>query len=117
MKINIKFLLLTFIVSSCAFEDPYFMTIDIYEDDPYVMNKRVIAINGKWADIENIPIAVYLETKDLDSVQKTKFFVKLKINKNASMGVVSDVKSELINADVKNVRYYNFDKKTRWVHQ
>ncbi|WP_298900237.1 hypothetical protein [uncultured Psychroserpens sp.] len=65
-----------------------------------------IVIDDKYAELSEIPHAYYDKTKDLDSLQLAKFYVKLKIEKGATMGMVSDVKHELQKLNVLNLKYY-----------
>ncbi len=85
---------------SCAFEEPYFMTI--YANS----SSDKIQIDGNFARISDISAAIQMKTRSLDSVQKSKFFVKLKFEKGITSGMVSDIKHELRKANCLNVRYY-----------
>ncbi len=78
------------------------MTISVYNCDR-------IAIDNKVVFEQDIPVAVYLKTKDLDSIQKSKFFVKLKISKDAKMEYLKKVEQELKKAGILNVRDYSID--------
>ena len=96
-----KFLIFTLLLTlfSCAFEEPYFMTIEASSDS------ERITIDDHFV-ISEIPVAIFLKTKDLDSVQRSKFFVKLKVEEGTNMGLISDIKNELRKANVLNIRYY-----------
>ena len=76
---------------SCAFEKPYFMTIEVSQ------NPKRIVIDGRFTDFSAILAAYHYKTKDLDSVCKSKFFVKLKYEKGTTVGAISDITDELKN--------------------
>lgn len=88
---------------SCAMEESYFSTISTGT------SKEKIQIDGIFAKVSDIPEAIKLRTKDLDSVQKSKFFVKLRVHTETSMGVIGDIKDELRKANVLNIRYYTLE--------
>lgn len=111
----LKYILIIFLLSSCAFEDPYFMTIEIYNKEPHTYDERVISIDEHWAIVDEIAAAVQFRKSSMDSLQKSKFFVKLKINKNVPMGIVLDVEHELRKAKIENIRYYELEGKA-WLH-
>ena len=104
-KFSLLILLLSFI--NCAFEEPYFMTIVASSDS----NK--VVIDNHYAEISDIHLFILLKTKDLDSIQKSKFFIKLKVEKEATMGVIADIKNELRKANVLNIKYYVVEPKPK----
>ena len=99
MKVRIAIILYFLFIQSCAFEEPYFMAIG-------VDNCGGITIDNKFTSIKEIPVAVYLETKDLDSSGLSKFYVKLKIAESSNINQVKSVENELRKLNVLKVKYY-----------
>jgi hypothetical protein len=65
-----------------------------------------IFIDGRRSDVSGIEAAYYLNTKDMDSLQKSELNVKLKFEEGTTMGLVSDIKFELRKLNLLNVKYY-----------
>lgn len=97
---KVGYLLIGLCFFSCAFEEPYFMTIEVSQ------NPKIIVIDGRFTEFSAIPAAYHHKTKDLDSVHKSKFFVKLKYEKGTTVGAISDIADELKKLKISNVRYY-----------
>lgn len=93
-------LVLFFNLLNCAFEDPYFTIIETNA------NSNKIIIDNRFAKVSDIPVAIHNKIKDLDSVRKSKFYVKLKVEKGTTMGVIADIKYELRRINVLNICYY-----------
>jgi len=100
MRLVFSFLLI-FFVMSCAFEDPNFITIEAHGPN------CSLEVDGFNTEISELPIAIQLKTQGLDSLQKSRFYVKLNFSEETNMGTVSDIKQELRKLNVLNVKYYS----------
>ena len=99
----IVFIAFSCVVLSCAFEEPYFMTIDIDN----CCDRAIVEGSFVVLSEESLKAEIYLKTKDLDSVQFSKFFVKLGVSPDAKVKDVSLVEKELQKANIHKVKYYN----------
>jgi hypothetical protein len=81
------------------------MTIEVSQ------NPKIIVIDGRFVEFSEIQNAYYFKTKDLDSIQKSKFFVKLKYEEGISMGSISIITDELRKLKISNVKYYETEKR------
>ena len=88
------------LLMSCAEKSLKYVTIEAY-------NSEQVMIDGKQVKIEDIHTYITDITTSLDSLQKAQFYVKLKIDKNTTVGVVSDIKYQLRKANTLRVKYYN----------
>ncbi len=102
---RIVFIAFSCVVLSCAFEEPYFMTIDIDNCGDRALVEGSFVVLSE----ESLKAEIYLKTKDLDSLQRSKFYVKLSISPNARMKDVSLVESEIRKANVMKIKYYNIE--------
>lgn len=89
---------------SCVFEEPYFISVDITNCDTHKINKSFMELTPEALQAE-----IYLKTKDLDSLQWSKFFVKLSIAPNARMEDVSLVQREFQQANILDIKYYKIE--------
>ncbi|MCD2260714.1 hypothetical protein [Psychroserpens luteolus] len=93
-------IILSLILWSCTIVDKsIFLTIET------TSNPDAITIDGKAAEISDIIPAVQSKTKHLDSVQRSQFYIKLKIDEDTTMGIVSDIKYELRKANALNLQF------------
>ncbi|WP_299125072.1 hypothetical protein [uncultured Winogradskyella sp.] len=86
---------------SCGMDEPYFMSVDITNCDIHIINESFMELSPEALQLE-----IYLKTKDLDSLQRSKFFVKLSIAPKARMEDVSLVQREFQKANILKIKYY-----------
>ncbi|MCS7017527.1 MAG: biopolymer transporter ExbD [Cytophagales bacterium] len=64
-----------------------------------------IQVNDALVTPKEIPNFVYAEKDKLDEVERDKITMSLKVDVDAKMGIVSDVKQQLREADARKVNY------------
>jgi biopolymer transport protein ExbD len=64
-----------------------------------------IQVNDALVTPKEIPNFVYAEKDKLDEVERDKITMSLKVDIDAKMGIVSDVKQQLREADARKVNY------------
>jgi len=89
-------------------------TMFIYVGKPKVTGvgtEERIQINDKFVDLESIQPHVYEFINGLPEEKKTRAVIAFKVDKNASSGIVSDVKQELREANAVKIMYIAGGKK------
>ncbi|TAE00344.1 MAG: biopolymer transporter ExbD [Bacteroidetes bacterium] len=74
------------------------------ETNKYGAEPRVQA-NGVIMETKEIPLFVYQEKDKLDEVDRDKITMSLKVDKEAKMGILTDVKTKLREANALKVNY------------
>ncbi|WP_452220209.1 ExbD/TolR family protein [Lacinutrix salivirga] len=64
-----------------------------------------IQLNDKFADVKDIQAFIAAERAPLREELKNKLIVALKVDKDANMGIISDVKQELREANALKINY------------
>ncbi|WP_250633010.1 ExbD/TolR family protein [Rhodoflexus caldus] len=64
-----------------------------------------IQVNDALVTPKEIPNFVYAEKDKLDEVERDKITMSLKVDIDAKMGIISDVKQQLREADARKVNY------------
>ncbi|WP_299098945.1 hypothetical protein [uncultured Winogradskyella sp.] len=103
MKCIVTLVIGMFLIS-CGLDEPYFMSVKITNCDIVVINESFMELSAQALQSE-----IYRKTKGLDSLQLSKFFVKLSISPNTPMEKVSLVKSELQKANILKIRFYEIE--------
>ncbi len=58
---------------------------------------------------EGIKDQIFHKIKDLDSLQLSKFYIKMSVAPNARMEDISLIKEELRKANILKIKYYKID--------
>jgi biopolymer transport protein ExbD len=64
-----------------------------------------IQVNDALVTPKEIPNFVYAEKDKLDEVERDKITISLKVDREAKMGIITDVKQQLREADARKVNY------------
>jgi biopolymer transport protein ExbD len=64
-----------------------------------------IQVNDALVTPKEIPNFVYAEKDKLDEVERDKITMSLKVDIDAKMGIISDVKQQLREADARKINY------------
>ncbi len=64
-----------------------------------------IQLNDAFKTLEDIPLFVEMEKKERDEVERNKITWSLKVDQKTKMGIVTDVKQELREADALKINY------------
>jgi len=74
------------------------------ETAKYGVEPRIQA-NGVLMEPKEIPLFIFQEKDKLDEVDRDKITMSLKVDKEAKMGIISDVKGKLREANALKVNY------------
>jgi hypothetical protein len=108
MRVVILFILGLLLIS-CAFEDPYFSTIEVYRDNAIEIENNRIKFDGQFAIIKDLKYWILIRRQELDSMQNSKFYIKLKYSKETKKATITKVENILREANVLHVKYYKVE--------
>ena len=100
MKKVICFILL--LIFSCSVENTNFISIGLNNCDR-------VSIDGEFVEFDSFPVIINSMTRKLDSIQRSKFYVKLEFSNSAKMGLIRDIQNELIKANINEVKFYSIE--------
>ncbi len=101
---KIALVVFSILLISCAFEDPYFSTIEVHH------GPCTIRFDDSFTDLESLEWMIYSKKQSLDSIQNSKYYLKLKYSENVTKTMISDIENILRRRQVSKVKYYQIDK-------
>jgi len=75
------------------------------KDTPKYGTEPLIQVNDVFIDVKNIVLFVAREKDKLSEVERDQITISLKVDKEAKMGIITDVQQELKEANARKVLY------------
>ena len=93
-------------MTSSAFEEPYFSTIEVYAQNAVEFENNRIRFDDNLIIMKDLKAFLLLRKQELDSLQTSKFYVKLKYSNKTKKASISLVENILREVDILKVKYY-----------